>query len=1070
VNITGSLWSTTVVDINAGITINPCKLCDQTISISKVVNGTPPQTDWSFTSNIPGHTSFTIPAAGGAVTFSGVPVGSYTVTEVAKDVPGTSPARQYSVSNSCGTGNVANITVGACEYQSCTFTNSCESELTVTKVFNNSNPLINPVADWSFTISPALGGISSFTLPVSGGSRVFSNVPLDSTYTITEIARIDSTCLDLSDFVVTNSYGSGNTVAITIAGCPDTAFSFINTPPSCSRCSLVVTVNSPSICQGELPATITASVNTPGSYTYSWTVPSGAINPGNVASFSASVAGEYSVVVSDGLFCSVSDTGIFTINPNPTVTVNSPSRCSSGSSVTITATPSPSGTYNYVWTVPPGVSDPGNVASFSATVAGTYSVIVTIPGTTCSGSGSGTLTVNTDPSVTVNSPSRCASGSAVTITATPTPSGTYNYSWTVPPGASDPGNVASFSASVAGSYSVTITNPTTGCTGSGSGTLTVNSNPTVTVNSPARCSSDPSVTITATPSPSGSYNYSWTVPPGASDPGNVASFSATVAGTYSVVITNPTTGCTGSGSGTLTITANPTVSVNSPTRCSAGPGATITATPSPLGTYNYSWTVPPGASNPGNVASFTATVAGTYSVIITVPGNSCSGSGSGTLTVNVSPTVTVNSPSRCSNGSAVTITATPAPSGSYNYVWTVPPGMSNPGNVASFFASMAGTYSVVITHPTTGCTGSGSGSLTVNPIPTVTCSANNLNQTLTANPSGGTAPYTYSWNTSPVKTSQTITVTDENLYTVTVTDSKGCTATTSCSVNTCNGFTTVTQGGWGAPPKGNNPARYLSRKFSQAFPAPDYLTIGCSTGNKLRLTSASAIEIFLPSGSTPRALPAGTLVDPGQAYQNVLAGQLVAATLNIKFDDTDPTFGSSHISLRDLIVNYGPFAGWTVGQVVAEANKLIGGCPSIYSFTQMNNALDLINNNFDYGIVNRGYLSCPGTFPLAQVFSKSVVQNSDEIDVPAGSEVMIYPNPFREITRIRFRAEQNDVNGRVEIFSPDGKEVATIFNQRVKAGEYYITEFNYPQLPAGVYIYRISVGTKVINGRLVKVR
>ncbi|MFD2517851.1 T9SS type A sorting domain-containing protein, partial [Salinimicrobium flavum] len=52
--------------------------------------------------------------------------------------------------------------------------------------------------------------------------------------------------------------------------------------------------------------------------------------------------------------------------------------------------------------------------------------------------------------------------------------GDYTYSWTVPMGVSDPGNVASFSASIAGSYSVTITDKTTtACTGSGTGTLTL---------------------------------------------------------------------------------------------------------------------------------------------------------------------------------------------------------------------------------------------------------------------------------------------------------------------------------------------------------------------------------------------------------------------------------------------------------------------------------------------------------------------------------------------------------------------------------------------------------------------
>ncbi|MEJ8816288.1 hypothetical protein, partial [Lacibacter sp. H407] len=85
-------------------------------------------------------------------------------------------------------------------------------------------------------------------------------------------------------------------------------------------------------------------------------------------------------------------------------------------------------------------------------------------------------------------------------------------------------------------------------------------------------------------------------------------------------------------SGAFNVT--PTVTVNSPTVCTSALPATITATPGIPGVYNYAWTVPAGAANPGNVASFNATVPGVYSVILTRPGLNCpSEPGAGTLTV-----------------------------------------------------------------------------------------------------------------------------------------------------------------------------------------------------------------------------------------------------------------------------------------------------------------------------------------------------------------------------------------------------------------------------------------------------
>ncbi len=53
-----------------------------------------------------------------------------------------------------------------------------------------------------------------------------------------------------------------------------------------------------------------------------------------------------------------------------------------------------------------------------------------------------------------------------------------------------------------------------------------------------------------------------------------------------------------------------------------------------------------------------------------------------------------------------------------------------------------------------------------------TCS--DTNGTATVNPSGGTIPYTYSWNTSPVQTTQTATGLGAGNYSVIVTDSNGC--------------------------------------------------------------------------------------------------------------------------------------------------------------------------------------------------------------------------------------------------------------------------------------------------------
>lgn len=191
-------------------------------------------------------------------------------------------------------------------------------------------------------------------------------------------------------------------------------------------------------------------------------------------------------------------------------------------------------------------------------------------------------------------------------------------------------------------------------------------------------------------------------------------------------------------------------------------------------------------------------------------------------------------------------------------------------------------------------------------------------------------------------------------------------------------FRTQTQGGWGAPPNGNNPGAYLHANFSSAFPSG--LTIGCN--RTLTLTTAQAVTNFLPSGTTPKMLASPALVNPGQTYKNVLAGQLVALTLSVGFDHYDSNFGLSTGNLADAIIGTGTFQGWTVQQLLDEANNFIGNCGSAYTAAQLNNALDMVNNNYVDGTADLGNLYCE--------------KKGDEKGLTPQGSLRAYPNPAQD--------------------------------------------------------------------------
>ncbi len=165
-------------------------------------------------------------------------------------------------------------------------------------------------------------------------------------------------------------------------------------------------------------------------------------------------------------------------------------------------------------------------------------------------------------------------------------------------------------------------------------------------------------------------------------------------------------------------------------------------------------------------------------------------------------------------------------------------------------------------------------------------------------------------------------------------------------------FRTETQDEWGAVPKGNNTAAYLHRKFDAAF--PNGLTIGCA--NKIVFSSPVAITDFLPSNGIAAILPLGKKVNPGETFRNVLVAQIVALKLNIGFDEYDVRFSSNNVLLKDMVVKVGVFGGKTVQQILQEAENAVGGCVSLYSLIDLNNAVANINQNYENGIADFGIL------------------------------------------------------------------------------------------------------------------
>jgi gliding motility-associated-like protein len=215
------------------------------------------------------------------------------------------------------------------------------------------------------------------------------------------------------------------------------------------------------------------------------------------------------------LACSQSVTGTASVMVKalPTANILGTTAVCSGATANITFTGTAGATVNYTVNgstsqVVLGASG-ATVSTGALTANATYSLVsvTSADAPVCSKTVTGTavVTVNPLPMVNVANVSTC-SGVNTTVTATPGVAGTYTYAWTVPSGVTPIPTGATFQTTVAGDYSVIITNTATGCvSASATGTVTVNPLPSVEGASTVCSGSTIALTGSATPATTGAW-------------------------------------------------------------------------------------------------------------------------------------------------------------------------------------------------------------------------------------------------------------------------------------------------------------------------------------------------------------------------------------------------------------------------------------------------------------------------------------------------------------------------------------------------------------------------------------
>ena len=364
----------------------------------------------------------------------------------------------------------------------------------------------NSIAALSFTSTPAG---ATFTWTNSNPSIGLAANGTSNTPTF--IGTNSGTTAITSIITVTPSFGS-------CIGTPNTFTVTINPNPI-----LTTTSTNSVIC-----LTNTTSVNAIGASTYTW---SGGVTNG--IAFSPTVTTTYTVTGTSASGCTNTAVQTITVSSNPSVTaVASNSVICIGNSISLNGI----GATTYTWSG--GIT---NGAAFSPTTTSNYTV-TGANAAGCTNTAVITITVNISPTITVNSSTIC-SGANTVLSA----NGSTSYTW------STGANTSSISVNPSSNTVYTVSGTTNGCSSFTTSTVSISASILIASNNATICEGQSTI-LTA----NGVTNYTWSPSTTlSSSTGSVVTANPSVTTVYSIIGSAGT--CTASGTSTVTVNSNPTV-------------------------------------------------------------------------------------------------------------------------------------------------------------------------------------------------------------------------------------------------------------------------------------------------------------------------------------------------------------------------------------------------------------------------------------------------------------------------------------------------------------------------------
>ncbi|MEN2414582.1 T9SS type B sorting domain-containing protein [Flavobacterium mesophilum] len=731
----------------------------------------------------------------------------FTITATGAGGKGTLQYGINGVGGAFSTNNVFNVSASATAYTVWVKdANNCTASATPIMVYPQLTATIRVSKELDCSATPNAeitvdisGGKSGYTYRVDPGTGTYgSSTPV----TGTQIVYANAATAGTYNFEITDSNTPACTKIVSIAVNPITN-------PTVTATQVNVTCNG-----GSNGSVLLRGAGGSGSYSYSTSL-AGTYGASN--SFTGLAAGLHTFYVKDSKGCTgsvdvtITEPTAIVATPSATKFTCSATNAKQSALITVTGT---GGTGAYTYSYNNGTSFvAGNTLSVNDNGASqTFNIIIKDANGCLSPMVPITLAPLNSPKIntaTASAVTCTATTSTVTVTTTAgTGVGTLAYAITAP--ASAVGNVTGASSGVFtglapnATYTFKVTDAN-GCYDTKSVTVNPVTPIAVAVSklSDVKCKGDSTGSAKYTVSgfsATGNYTVAITsnptgLPYTMSTTGDVITLTGLSIGDYTVSVEDNTTHCPASATITISEPTNPltasyaTVNAN----CLVGTSkVTVTAGGGTIA-YKYAFVhdlVLPNASDfgPSNVAYLDP--ATTNWDVYVRDANNCEVKLDVTIAKDNAPTVTASAVGQCLGVGTYTITASGTGTGTLQY--SINGTSYQAGN--TFAVTTAGTYNIWV-KDANGCTAQTTTPVIVNDKLTlsarldkdITCVTGNEAAKITLTAGGGNGVYTYSFTSSPVAPSATLsgnvlTTNDAGDYIFTVTDGLGCTTTTTVPV------------------------------------------------------------------------------------------------------------------------------------------------------------------------------------------------------------------------------------------------------------------------------------------------